>query len=158
MNEIVFIPDNVSAEKLSARAEIMRIQESCQALDDGHRMDESPPVKNWLMPGIYCREIHLPADSVVVGRIHKFEHLSIISKGRVTVFTESGETTHKAGDSFSSPPGTKRVVWAHEDTTWTTIHPNPDNETDIAKLENRYTAMDYAELNMIVGKSQETLK
>lgn len=153
----VFKPDNTSLEVLSARAKIMRIQDRCQRLDDAHRMDESPPVKNWLAPGVYCREIHLPADSLVVGRIHRFDHMSIISKGRVTVFTEFGEQQFSAGDSFISPAGTKRVVIAHEDTTWTTIHPNPDDEQDIETLENRYTALEYAELGMAVGELIEDL-
>lgn len=153
----LFKPDNSTPAVLTARAKIMSIQQSCQALDDGHRMDESPPVVNLLSPGIYCREIHLPADSVVVGRIHRFEHVSIISKGRVTVFTENGEEQYKAGDAFVSPAGTKRVVWSHEDTTWTTIHPNPDDEQDIETLENRYTAMEYAELGMTVGELLEDL-
>lgn len=148
----LFIPDNSSISVLSARAKIMSIQNECMALDDDHRINESPPVKNWHPPGVYCREIHLPADSVVVGRIHRFDHMSIISKGRVTVFTEFGQEEYKAGDSFISPAGTKRVVWSHEDTTWTTIHPNPDNETNIETLENRYTAMEYAELGMSVGE------
>lgn len=147
----VFVPDNSSVYVLSARAKIMSIQNECMALDDKHRMTESPPVKNWLAPGVYCREIHLPADSVVVGRIHRFEHMSILSKGRVTVVTEFGEEEYTAPASFISPAGTKRVVLSHEDTIWTTIHPNPDNETNIESLENRYTAMEYAELGMIVG-------
>lgn len=145
----MLVPNN-SPVVLEARAKIMQIQNECMALDDEHRMKESPPITNYNPPGIYCREMHLKADTVVVGRVHRFAHMSIISKGHVTVFTEFGEYEHKAGDSFVSPAGTKRVVWVHEDTTWTTIHPNPDNETDIKKLEERYTAADYAELGMSV--------
>jgi hypothetical protein len=156
MNDL-FVPDNTTPAVLEARAKIMNIQNSCMSLGDEHRMDESPPFTNWLVPGVYCREIHLPADSVVVGRIHKFEHMSIISKGSVTVFTEFGEYHYKAGDSFVSPAGTKRVVLSHEDTTWTTIHPNPDNEQDIETLENRYTAKEYEELGMVVGELLEDL-
>ena len=137
---------------LTARAELMEIQRQCQQLPDEHRMDESPPVKNWLAPGVYCREIHLPADSVVVGRIHRFDHMSILSKGRVTVVTEYGREEYTAPASFLSPAGTKRAVWTHEDAIWTTIHPNPDDEQDIETLENRYTALEYAELGMPVGE------
>ena len=35
-------------------------------------------------------------------------------------------------------PGTKRIVYAHEDTVIYTFHGNPDNETDLKRLEDRY--------------------
>ena len=146
-----------SVAALSARAKLMELQRQCQSLPDEHRMDESPPLKNWLAPGIYCREIHLPGDSLVVGRIHRHDHMNILSKGSVTVFTEFGEETLNAPASFISKAGTKRAVWTHEDAIWTTIHPNPDNEQDIETLENRYTALDYAELGMVVGELLEDL-
>lgn len=139
-----------------ARAQIMKIQHACQALPDGQRMDESPPLKHWLAPGIYAREIHLPANTVVVGRIHRHRHFNIISQGKIVCYTEQGGIeTHEAPASFISEPGTKRVVYTQEDAIWTTIHPNPDDETDITTLEDRYTAMEYAELGMEVSTQEE---
>ena len=138
-----------------ARSKIMAIQLACQALPDGERMDESPPLQHWLAPGIYAREIHLPAQSLVVGRIHRHRHFNIISKGKVTCYTEFGLETHEAPSSFISEPGTKRVVYTHEDAIWTTIHPNPTNETDISTLEEMFTAMSYVELGIEVANEQE---
>lgn len=136
---------------MQERAAIMRIQSACQALSDGHRMDESPPLKHWLAPGIYAREIHLPADSVVVGKIHRHRHLNILSVGRVTVMTEFGVDELTAPASFISEAGTKRVVHTHEAAIWTTIHPNPDGITDTAELERMFVAESYAELGMKVA-------
>lgn len=133
-----------------ARGKIMAIQRACQGLPDGERMDESPPLKHWLAPGIYAREIHLPAGTLVVGKIHRHRHLNIISQGRITCYTEYGLEHHQAPSSFISEPGTKRVVYTHEDAIWTTIHPNPTNETDITKLEEMNVALEYAELGMEV--------
>lgn len=140
-----------------ARAKIMDIQRACEGLPDEHRMDESPPLKHWLAPGIYAREIHLPADSLVVGKIHRHRHLNIISKGRVTCYTEFGIETMEAPASFISEPGTKRVVYTHEDAIWTTIHPNPTDETDIETLEQMFTAIEYAELGMEVELQEKQL-
>jgi hypothetical protein len=138
-----------------ARGKIMAIQRACQGLPDGERMDESPPLKHWLAPGIYAREIHLPGGTLVVGRIHRHRHFNIISQGRITCYTEFGLETHEAPASFISEPGTKRVVLTHEDAIWTTIHPNPTNETDIATLEEMFTALEYAELGMETATEQE---
>ena len=83
-----------------ARARIMDIQHWCEAQADGVRMDESPPLKHWLAPGIYAREIHLPGGTVVVGKIHRHRHLNIISQGSVTCYTEFGLEHHTAPASF----------------------------------------------------------
>lgn len=138
-----------------ARAKIMAIQRACQAQPDGVRMDESPPVKNWLAPGIYAREIHLPGGTVVVGKIHRHRHFNIISQGSITCYTEFGLEHHTAPASFISEPGTKRVVLTHEDAIWTTIHPNPTDETDISKLEEMFVALEYEELGMAVANLKE---
>lgn len=141
-----------------ARAKIMAIQRACQALPDDERMDESPPLKHWLAPGIYAREIHLPGGTVVVGRVHRHRHFNIISQGSITCYTEFGLETHTAPASFISEPGTKRVVLTHEDAIWTTIHPNPTNETDVSTLEDMFTALEYEELGMEVAIEKELLK
>ena len=127
----------------------MASQLACQKLPDETRIDpKDAPLKHWLAPGTYCREIHLTKNTVVVGRIHRHQHMNIISKGEVTVYTEFGYEHFKAPASFISEAGTKRVVWVHKDTIWTTIHPNPTNETEIPKLEEMFTASEYAELGM----------
>jgi hypothetical protein len=149
-------PENLPAPV--ARQKIMAIQLACQALPDGQRMDESPPLKHWLAPGIYAREIYLSAGTLVVGKIHRHRHLNIISKGSITCYTEFGLETYTAPASFISEPGTKRVVYTHEDAIWTTIHSNPNNETDIATLEQMFTAMEYGELGMEVYEHKEVIK
>jgi hypothetical protein len=137
-----------------ARAKIMAIQKACQELPDGQRMDESPPLKHWLAPGIYAREIHLPANTLVVGKIHRHRHFNILSQGSITCYTEFGLQTLEAPASFISEPGTKRVVFTHEDAIWTTIHPNPTDETDLKILEDMFTSLDYAELGMDVAQTE----
>lgn len=143
--------DLVERQAQVDRARILRMQYACQGLPDGQRMDESPPLKHHLSPGMYVREIHLAAGTVVVGKIHRHAHMNIISKGKMIVFTEFGREELNAGDVFESPAGTKRVVLTLEDAVWSTIHPNPFNITDIKTLEAMYTADDYAELGMAVA-------
>lgn len=140
-----------------ARSRIMAIQRACQGLPDGQRMDESPPLRHWLTPGIYAREIHLAAGTLVVGKIHRGRHLNIISQGRVTCYTEFGLDHYEAPASFISEPGTKRVVFTHEDAIWTTIHANPGDETDISRLEEVAVAIEYSDLGMEVSNETKGL-
>ena len=71
----------------------------------------------------------------MVGKIHNHAHVNVLSMGRVSVYTEQGPEEFSAPRTWISEPGTKRVVYTHEDAVWNTIHHNPTNETDTDKIE-----------------------
>jgi hypothetical protein len=85
--------------------------------------------------GLYARTMFIRKDVVLTGAVHKHECYNVISQGDITVATPEGVKRIQAPFMMVSGPGTKRAGWAHEDTVWTTIHPNPDNLRDIAELE-----------------------
>jgi quercetin dioxygenase-like cupin family protein len=96
---------------------------------------EMPPV-HYFSEGIYAREITIPKGTVLTGKMHKTEHINVVSKGEITVWTEEGMKRVRAPFTFVSKPGTKRVGYAHEETVWTTFHPNPENGRDLLSLED----------------------
>lgn len=107
------------------------------------------PLVHHFAPHSYGREIFLPADSVIVGKIHKHAHLNVLSQGRVRVFTEGqGELELIAPYTFVSTPGTKRVVHVLEDAVWTTMHvvsmADPRME-DLPEIERELIATDFPE-------------
>ncbi|MGH8207873.1 MAG: hypothetical protein ACRETK_13945, partial [Steroidobacteraceae bacterium] len=83
--------------------------------------------------GLYAREITIPAGTLLTGKVHRFEHLNIISEGDITVWTEDGMRRLRAPCTLVSRPGTKRVGYAHKTTVWTTIHATP--LTDLEAIE-----------------------
>ena len=83
--------------------------------------------------GLYAREIHIPAGTLLTGKVHKAEHLNIVSKGEIIVWTENGMKRIKAPFVLPSYPGAKRVGLALVDTTWVTIHAT--DKTDPAEIE-----------------------
>jgi len=91
------------------------------------------PVEHFFAPGVYVRQITMPAGLCCTGKIHKYEHVSIISKGDVSVLTAGVVTRIKAPYTFVAPAGTKRALYVHEETIWATVHPS--QETDLVKLE-----------------------
>ena len=98
------------------------------------RMEQLPiETHHHFAPGQYAREIVIPAGTLLTGKKHKTEHLNVVSKGEITVWTEDGMRRIKAPFTFVSKPGTKRVGLAHEETVWITIHAT--SETDLVKLE-----------------------
>jgi hypothetical protein len=85
--------------------------------------------------GLVARTILIPAGACLTGAVHKTEHLNIAC-GDITVWTEAGMRRLTGYHVITSLPGAKRVGLAHADTYWTTVHLNPANESDIAKLED----------------------
>lgn len=116
------------------------------------------PLKHTFAPGMYAREIYLPADTFIVGKIHKHAHLNIVTRGRCTVVTEFGrrEIDASAGPvTFTSDAGAKRALYVHEDTVWTTIH--AVQSTDLADIERDIIAPDYPELDAFMARECERL-
>lgn len=115
-------------------------------------MDETFPLRHIFAPGAYAREMSLPARHWAIGKIHKHAHLSFITKGRIAVLTEDGPVVYQAPFTFVSTPLTKRVVFALEDTIWTTVHLTA--ETDLAKIEQEVIAKDFAEVDALEAHNE----
>jgi len=91
------------------------------------------PTKHYFSPGIYAREMFIPAGTVLTGAVHKTEHL-VQFVGDITVLTDGGMQRLTGRHTFVSKPGVKRVGYAHAD-TWCTGFFATD-KTDIEELEN----------------------
>lgn len=148
MNQLSTI--NGAIERMShgaSRAQIMDFQTLMQA-ECGKPWEPDFPVVHTFAPGLYARQMTIPKDGVIIGKIHRHAHINTISKGRVWVVTEFGKDEIIGPVTFVSQPGTKRVVVAQEDTIWTTYHPT--NETDLAKIEESVIAPTYEALEQDV--------
>ena len=105
------------------------------------------PVKHYFSKDVYAREVRIPAGSLVVGKLHKFQNLNILSEGEISVLSIDGAQRMKAPCTIVSSPGVKRLAYAHTDVVWTTIHGT--NETDVEKIEDVFIAKSYEELNLL---------
>ena len=87
-------------------------------------------------PGIYIREVHIPAGTFAIGHYQKFEHVNIMLKGRVTMLNEDGTTSElQAPFLYIGKPG-RKMGYIHEDVVWQNIYAT--DERDIEKLEAFY--------------------
>lgn len=84
-------------------------------------------------PGLYIRECRIPAGTLLTSAIHRTEHPFVISQGLIEVRSENeGAVIYAAPHHGITKPGTRRVLFAVEDTIWTTFHVT--EETDVAKI------------------------
>lgn len=117
-------------------------QEVCALAEELKRLPQIDlPVQHDFLEGVYMRTVFMAKDSVVIGKIHKQEHVAIISKGSATVLTEHGVVEIRAPFIFKSPPGARRALRIHEDMVWTTVHRS--DHRDIESLEEQLIARDF---------------
>lgn len=113
--------------------------------------------KHYFADGLYAREIYIPAGSILVGKLHKKEHINIISKGKIIIITEEGYSEVEAPFTIISPINTKKVVMSIEETIWTTIHLNPINTKDLDEIEDfLIESVPIIEVEKIFSKLRET--
>ena len=95
------------------------------------------PISHIFTPGLYARQMFLKAGTLITSKIHKTEHPYIISKGKVSVWVEEeNEVVLESPYTGITKIGTRRVIYAWEDTIWTTFHANPDDE-NTEQIEDR---------------------
>ena len=116
------------------------IRENWDKFDDIERLIKSTcpavecPVHHLFTPGLYSREFHAPAGSVVTSKIHKTEHQYIVSSGYAKVWIDGvGWQEIRAPYRGITMPGTRRVLIVLEDLIWTTFHPT--NLVDVDEIE-----------------------
>lgn len=85
-------------------------------------------------PGLYARTIHMPAGSLLTSEIHVTEHQFMIQVGSISVWTHhEGVTLLRAPYHGKTIPGTRRILYAHTDTVWTTFHATTETDPDKIK-------------------------
>lgn len=89
--------------------------------------------------GLYCREYFMAAGTVAVGLKHAKESFFLLVKGAASFTTADGTAvTVTAPYMAVTQPGSKRAVYAIEDSIFLTFHPNPDDSQDMEVLEQRF--------------------
>lgn len=153
------VTDN-NPSKVQFRESIINVQEGLlKMIADGEIEDTLPDCKltHYYSPvdenygcGTYARQMFIPKGTLIIGKIHRHQHLNFIMQGRVSVSTEFGPKYFEAPCIFVSEVGLKRAVIAEEDTLWVTVHLTKHlGEENLAKMEEEVIAPSYKELGLI---------
>jgi len=111
------------------------------------------PLEHFICNKTYTRQITLPKDMLLTGKVHNFDHVSILSKGDVSVMTPDGVNRIKAPATWISKAGTKRLIYVHEETIWSTIHHS--EHTTVEDLQNELvheSDLSWIQSNLLEGK------
>ena len=142
MNTIIKRPDSERLRNAIFRLESWMEQQPQAEIEIVHRF----------APGVYSREMIVPAGVTLCGAVHKTEHVSIFLEGRMLIPDQDGESIEIEAPLVEiAKPGVKRVGLAIERVRWITVHPT--EETDIAKLEQQLVTNDPVEADRIAHQS-----
>lgn len=126
MSELVDI-DNVSLPMSGqdARDKIQALENHWKTLPQV----DIPVFHHW-SGGIYAREIVIPADTFLTGRIYCDDHIDIMISGDITVSSDEGRKRLEGFHIFESNHGKKRAGYTHSETRWITIQKSPLMDDD----------------------------
>ena len=96
-------------------------------------MIEDIKTQHHFSSGVYARQMELPKGWEAESHIHKFDHLSILSKGKVTVTVDDKKIDYEAPTVVTIKAGKVHKIEAHEDSLWFCIHAT--DETDPLKMD-----------------------
>ena len=148
--------------KVKFRQDILTVQAELQRLIADGAIEstlENCTLKHYFSPKdekygccTYAREMMIPKGTLIIGKIHRHQHLNFITQGKVIVYTEFGEKHLEAPCTFISEVVLKRAVYAEEDTLWTTVHMTAfDSEAELSKIEDEVIAPSYEDLGLIAS-------
>lgn len=132
-NHLMGTGEITTAKPIPTNADIERLEDAMLA---GPRLDL--PLKHHFAPGVYVRELFVPKGTVIIGHEHRNATMNIVLAGRARVLSGGPVAELAAGDIFTSGAGVRKVALVLEDLRWLNVLPNPDNETDNEKLEDRH--------------------
>ena len=124
---------------MNMRASVLALQ---NAMSDMPQLEMQ--TRHYFADGVYGRELSQPVGSVVVGKVHKREHLFILLTGRIKVVVGEEAQEVRAPFVLVSQPGTKRALFALEDSRYMTVHKTA--KKNLAKIERELVEEDQTAL------------
>ena len=106
---------------------------------------------HYFSDGLYIREMFCPKGYLAFTVIHNTANPLFMMKGTMAISSEEGVQELVAPTFVLTKPGTKRICYFLEDTVCVTVHPNPDELTDLDKIEKKMFSCNWDEYD-------ETLK
>jgi len=144
---------NTLALRAVSRAEIIELENLMVALARERTPEMEPgntdtiaPVKHHFSPGLYAREIFLPAGTRIIGKIHLTSHVMTVAQGSGVVWNEFGAYEYRAPMTHVTKAGAKNVVWAREDSVIITYHQT--NHDNVEAIERDIIAPSYEALSV----------
>lgn len=111
------------------------------------------PLVHRFTPGLYIREIFMPKDTILTSLLHLTTHPFFVLQGDVSVYYHGVPAQrYKAPYTGITEAGTRRMLYTHEDTIWTTCH-----VTDLTDPDEIIESITSRDFNPLVDENEPRL-
>lgn len=86
--------------------------------------------QHFFSDGLYAKRMTLPKGFEALSHSHQYNHLSILSTGKVIVKTDDSEAEYTAPACIEIKAGIHHSITALEDVTWYCIHATDATDAD----------------------------
>ena len=153
------VKKNKSKLLVTNREKVLELEKALINIADGEMIVTEHdtkvfPLKHTFADGIYVRQMSMEEGSCVIGAIHNHLHVWFLLTGCISVATEDVIEDYIAPCYVVATPGTKRVIYANEDSIFVNIHKNPSNNKNIEELEKEIVSANYEEYEEYINKNK----
>lgn len=144
MNTPAIIQPGITQEWIHGAQDILKEYPQIETSEDHYFAD-----------GVYARVMKVPAGSIIIGKPHKTEHISIMLKGRALITMDDGSVIEMcAPQIFVVPAGKKKMAEVLEEMWFVNIHPTDTRDLEV--IESK-VIMPEEEHKALISNSQVTM-
>jgi len=132
--------------ELGVMPEILRIEQEILKMPQ-----VTLPVEHYQIDGVYARSMFIPAGTILTGKIHNFESIAILAKGRIRITNGIDSYIISEGHIMVDKPGVKRLGYAETDVIFITVHRTDNTEIEAIEKELVSASFEEYEQQLLLG-------
>lgn len=132
--------------ELGTMPEILRIEQELLQMPQVEL-----PIEHYQIDGVYARSMFIPAGTILTGKIHNFESIAILAKGRIRITNGTDSYIISEGHIMVDKPGVKRLGYAETDVIFITVHRTDNIEIEAIEKELVSATFEEYEQQLLLG-------
>jgi len=132
--------------ELGTMPEILRIEQEILKMPQVEL-----PIEHYQIDGVYVRSMFIPAGTILTGKIHNFESIAILAKGRIRITNGTDSYIISEGHIMVDKPGVKRLGYAETDVIFITVHRTDNIEIEAIEKELVSTTFEEYQQQLLLG-------
>jgi hypothetical protein len=132
--------------ELGTMPEILRIEQELLQMPQVEL-----PIEHYQIDGVYARSMFIPAGTLLTGKIHNFESIAILAKGRIRITNGIDSYIISEGHIMVDKPGVKRLGYAETDVIFITVHRTDNTEIEAIEKELVSATFEEYEQQLLLG-------
>ena len=133
--------------ELGTMPEILRIEQELLQMPQVEL-----PIEHYQIDGVYARSMFIPAGTILTGKIHNFESIAILAKGRIRITNGTESYIISEGHIMVDKPGVKRLGYAETDVVFITVHRTDNTEIETIEKELVSATFEEYEQQLLLGE------